>query len=62
LYIVWIKVDETLPWIELKGEYETRREARKRAEECLISMKTKIMKIPEKKKLMKPMAYVKASR
>jgi hypothetical protein len=62
LYIVWIKIDKTLPWIELKGEYETRREARKRANEFLSSAKTKIVEIPEKKRPMKPLAYVKTAR
>jgi hypothetical protein len=62
LYTVWIKIDETLPWIELKGEYETRREARKRANEFLSSAKTKIVEIPEKKRPMKPLAYVKTTR
>jgi hypothetical protein len=62
LYAVWIKIDETLPWIELKGEYETRREARKRANEFLSSAKTKIVEIPEKKRPMKPLAYVKTAR
>jgi len=62
LYTVWIKIDETLPWIELKGEYETRREARKRANEFLSSAKTKIVEIPEKKRPMKPLAYVKTAR
>jgi hypothetical protein len=62
LYTVWIKIDETLPWIELKGEYGTRREARKRANEFLSSAKTKIVEIPEKKRPMKPLAYVKTTR
>jgi hypothetical protein len=59
LYTLWIKIDETLPWIELKGEYQTRTEAKKRAEEFVNSIETKIIEIPEKKKLMKPLAYVK---
>jgi hypothetical protein len=62
LYTVWIKIDETLPWIELKGKYQTRRDAKKRAREFLSSMKTKIVEIPEKKKPMKPLVYVKTAR
>jgi hypothetical protein len=62
LYTVWIKIDETLPWIELKDEYQTRREAKKRAKEFLGSMKTKIVEAPEKERHMKPLAYVKTAR
>jgi len=35
LYAVWIKIDDTLPWIELKGTYQTRGEARKAAKKVL---------------------------
>jgi hypothetical protein len=62
LYVVWIRIDETLPWIELKGEYQTRREAKKRVEEFLGSMKTKIVEVPEKSKRVKTLAYVKTVR
>jgi hypothetical protein len=62
LYTVWIKIDETLPWIELKGEYQTRKEAKKRAEEFLVSTRAKIVEIPEKKRPMRPLAYVKTAR
>jgi hypothetical protein len=62
LYTVWIKVDETLPWIELKGKYQTRREAKKGAKESLSSIKTKIVEAQEKKKPMKPLVYVKTAR
>ncbi len=31
LYIVWAKVDESLPWIELKGIYGTRKAAKEAA-------------------------------
>jgi hypothetical protein len=61
LYTVWIRIDETLPWIELKGEYQTRKEARKRAEEFLISAKAKIVEIPEKKRPMKQLAIAKTA-
>jgi hypothetical protein len=62
LYTVWIRIDETLPWIELKGKYQTRKEAKKRAEELLISTKTRIIEIPEKKRPMKPLAIAKTAR
>ena len=49
LYAVWLKIDETLPWIELKGKYETRREAKKAAKEILNHAEMRIIEIPEKK-------------
>jgi hypothetical protein len=61
LYTLWIKIDETLPWIELKGEYQTRTEAKKRAEQFVNSIETKIIAIPEKKRPMKTLAYVKTT-
>ena len=62
LYAVWIKIDETLPWIELKGEYQTRREAKKAANESLNVLKIKTVEIPEKRSPMKSLAFVKATR
>ena len=62
LYAVWIKIDETLPWIELKGEYQTRREAKKAATEFLNVVKIKIVEFPEKRSRMKALASVKATR
>ena len=62
LYVVWIKIDETLPWIELKGEYQTRREAKEAANEFLNVVKIKIMEIPEKRSPMKALEFVKATR
>jgi hypothetical protein len=57
--MVWIKFDETLPWIELKGEYQTKSEARKAAKELLKKMKIKIVRAPERKKQMKALATIK---
>jgi len=62
LYAVWIKIDETLPWIELKGEYQTRREAKKAANEFLNMVKIKIVEFPEKRTSVKALASVKATR
>jgi len=58
LYAVWIKIDETLPWIELKRNYQTRNEAKKAAEDFLHSMQMKIMKIPEKTKPLNAIATI----
>jgi len=57
-----IKVDKTLPWIELNETYQTKREARKAANHSLKSMKTKVVNVPEKKKPMKTVASIRISR
>jgi hypothetical protein len=62
LYAVWIRIDETLPWIELKGEYQTRRDAKKAASASLSMIKIKAVEIPEKRSPIKALALVKATR
>ena len=62
LYAVWIKIDETLPWIELKGEYQTKREAKKATNESFSMVKIKIVEIPEKRSPMKALTSVRATR
>ena len=47
---VWIKIDESLPWIELKGTYETRKDAKKAAKNCIRRTQVKIVAMPENKK------------
>jgi hypothetical protein len=59
LYAVWIKIDETLPWIELQGEYQTRINAAKAAKNILNNVKIKIAKSQRKTKPMKVLAAVK---
>lgn len=49
LYAVWVKIDETLPWIELKGKYQTKGEAKEAAKEILNHAEMRIIEIPEKK-------------
>jgi hypothetical protein len=58
LYAVWIKIDETLPWIELKGTYQTKREAKKATKDFLNSIKVKVVETPEKQKQIKAMATI----
>jgi hypothetical protein len=53
LYAVWIRIDGTLPWIELKGTYHTRKEAKKAAEEILQCARTKIVDTSEKRRTIK---------
>jgi len=59
LYAIWVKIDETMPWIELSGTYQTREEARKVANELLSKMRIKIVKVEEKRRQMKAIVMVK---
>lgn len=65
-YSVWIKIDETLPWIELKKNYQTREEAKKGAEDFLHSMQMKVVRTPtrqfiERRKLIQQILNVQKS-
>ncbi|MEM1536428.1 MAG: hypothetical protein QW577_01325 [Candidatus Bathyarchaeia archaeon] len=59
MYAVWIRIDETLPWIELKDTYHTKAEARKAAKEFLKTIRVKIVKVSVEGKPMKAVAMVK---
>jgi len=58
LHAVWIKIDETLPWIELKGTYETRKNARQAAENLLCKTQIKIVAMPEKRQQLSAIAAI----
>lgn len=45
-YAIWIKIDETLPWIELKGRYSTRKEAKLAAKGFVDSIRTAVVALP----------------
>jgi len=62
LYTVSIRVDETLPWIELKGDYETRKEARHAAEEVIRKIAVMVVNTPQEKKTLKALAVMRARR
>lgn len=62
MYTVMIRVEETLPWIELKGEYEARKEARHAAEEAIRKMAVLVVTIPQEKRPLKALAVMKARR
>jgi len=49
VYAVWVRIDETIPWIELKGKYTTKREAKNAAKETLNHAQVKVVDMPEKK-------------
>jgi len=43
-YTAWIKIDDSLPWIELRETFQTKIEAQESAKEKLNSVKIKIVK------------------
>lgn len=58
MHAAWIRIDESLPWIELKGTYETRKDAREAAKNCLYRTQVKIVAISENRKQLKAMAAI----
>jgi len=58
LHAAWIRIDESLPWIELKGTYETRKDAKEAAKNCLYRTQVKIVAISENRKQLKAMAAI----
>jgi hypothetical protein len=62
LYTVWIKIDETLPWIELKREYATRREARHAAESVINRLDVKLVRLSQKVRPLRALATVRMSK
>jgi len=59
LYAIWVKIDETLPWIELSGTYQTEKEARKIARELLSKIRVKVVNVEKERRQMKAIATVK---
>ena len=55
MYTILVKIDETLPWIELQGIYQTK----EAAEEALNNIRTKIVEVPERKRQIKALITVK---
>jgi hypothetical protein len=47
MYTAWIKIDDSLPWIELKETFQTKTEAEESAKEKLNAVKIKIVKLPQ---------------
>ena len=58
MHAAWIRIDESLPWIELKGTYETRKDAKQAAKNCLYRTEVKIVAISENRKQLKAMATI----
>ncbi|MEM3727728.1 MAG: hypothetical protein QXF75_00830 [Candidatus Bathyarchaeia archaeon] len=59
MYAIWVKIDETLPWIELSGKYQTREEARKMIKELLSKIRVRIVKVEKERRQMKAVVTVK---
>jgi hypothetical protein len=46
-YTAWIKIDDSLPWIELGEAFQTKTQAHESAKEKLSATKIKIVKVPQ---------------
>jgi hypothetical protein len=53
LYSAWIKIDDSLPWIELEEAFRTKAEAQRAVKEILSKAKIKIAKLPTQGKQIK---------
>jgi hypothetical protein len=62
LYTVLKRVDETLPWIELRGEYETRREAQRAAAVAIEKIGVMVVNVPQERRPLKALAIMRARR
>ena len=49
MYWAWIKLDDSLPWIELEEAFQTKAEAQQAVKEILSRAKIKIAKLPKEK-------------
>ena len=47
-YTAWIKIDDSLPWIELKETFQTKTEAKESTKVKLIAAKIKIISMPQR--------------
>ena len=62
MYAAWIRIDETLPWIELKKEYATRKEARQATQYAIGRLAVKLVRISQEDKSLKVLATVRINR
>jgi len=49
MYSACIKIEESLPWIELEEVFQTKAEAQKAVKDMLIKAKIKIAKLPKER-------------
>ena len=59
MYSAWIKIDDSLPWIELKEAFQTKIEAQEVIKEKLSKVRIKIVEMPPRKKPIKASITVK---
>ena len=59
MYSAWVKIDESLPWIELKEVFQTKIEAQEAIKEKLSKVKIKIVEMPPRKNQIKASITVK---
>jgi hypothetical protein len=59
MYSAWIKIDDSLPWIELEEAFRTKAEAQKAVKEMLGKTKVKFAKLPKQEKRIKAAVRVK---
>ena len=50
MYSAWIKLDDSLPWIELEEAFQTKAEAQKAVQEVLSKAKIRISKLSKQEK------------
>jgi hypothetical protein len=53
MYSAWIKIDDSLPWIELEGVFQTIAEAQEAMKEKRSNVKIKIVKVSKQEKQLK---------
>ncbi len=53
MYSAWVKIDESLPWIELGEAFQSKTEAQEATKEKLSKVKIKIVEMPPRKNALK---------
>ena len=53
MYSAWIKIDDSLPWIELEGAFQTKVAAQEALKERRSKVKIKIVKMSKQEKQIK---------
>jgi hypothetical protein len=51
MYSALIKIDDSLPWIELEDAFQTKADAQKAVKEIISKTKIKIAKLPKQKRV-----------
>jgi hypothetical protein len=49
MYSAWIKIDDSLPWIELKEVFQTKTEAQEAIKEKLSKVKIQVVEVPRER-------------